>query len=161
MKEILDKTIGNFRLIGIQYTKNEINKFRKKAKQYIKGYKAMIDYKEDDEIYIGSTEDIIVGTLLATHLKQKLSMPLLDCSAIEEDGYGLPEFSIYYNKDARSWCGKWCYSNDTQSLDESSVFFALLRLDMPEYKEIQELLEYYFTEKNNIGIAILERRLIE
>jgi len=29
---------------------------------------------------------------------------------MEEAGYGLPEYSLYYSYDARSWTGRWYFS---------------------------------------------------
>ena len=161
MEEILDTTIGRFRIVGIQYTQKEIQKLRNKSKQQIRNFKNATEWKKEDDVYIGSVKDVAVGMILAQFLRQKLSLPLLDCSAIEEEGYALPEFSIYYNQDARSWCGKWTHSNDSQTYDESGIFFALAGSDQPEYKTIQNLLECFFTEYFNIAIAILERKCIE
>jgi hypothetical protein len=161
MKEILDKTIGRFRIVGIQYTRQEMQKLSKKAEQSIKEYVKNCISEAYSDSYVGSPEDVSAGWLLAQHLRKKLRMPMLDCEAHEEEAYTMPEFSVYYNIDARSWCGKWTYSDDIQTYDEGGIFFALISPDEPEYKEIQDLLEYTFTENNNIAIAILERRLIE
>jgi len=65
-----------------------------------------------------------------------------------------PEFSVYYNQDARSWCGKWTYSESAQSIDETGVFFALMGSDHVCHGKIQEIVSKLL-QKTNVAIAIL------
>ena len=159
MEEILDKTIGRFRIIAIQYTQQELESLLPAVEEF---RRMNLEYNENDDMFIGSKEDVAIGYLLSKKLRKKLDMPQLDCEANEETGYNLPEFSIYYNSDARSWCGKWTHSEDNQTYDESGVFFGLVSSSEPEYKQIQQLIKNIFTEDcEDIAIAILERKCIE
>lgn len=158
-KTIADNTIGQYRIIAIQFTQKELKDMLPKAQKQLDNYKAVIDYKEDENEdfgYIGTVEDVAIGNLLAQTLRNKLQMPLLDCEAHEEEGYGLPEYSVYYNQDARSWCGKWTHSNNPENIDECGIFFALLPSDNPHYKQIQNLVDKLL-EKENVAVAIIER----
>ncbi len=92
--------------------------------------------------------------LFAQHLRRKLEYPFLDCEAHEEEGYGLPEFSVYYNQDARSFCGKWTYSESPQNIDETGVFFALIGSDHPCYRKIEQTINKLL-QKPNTAVAIL------
>jgi len=151
MKEICDKQVGEFRIIAINYTDSEVEQLIPKAKENIKNF---MDKAESSDIYIGSAKDVAVGMLLAQHLRRKLGYPFLDCEAHEENGYCLPEFSVYYNQDARSWCGKWTYSESTQSIHETGVFFALMGSDHVCHGKIQEIVSKLL-QKTNVAIAIL------
>ena len=122
-----------------------------KARENIKNF---TNNMESSDVYVGSERDVAVGMLLAQHLRRKLGYPFLDCEAHEENGYCLPEFSVYYNQDARSWCGKWIYSESTQSIDETGVFFALIGSDHVCYRKIQEIMSKLL-QKTNVTIAIL------
>ena len=163
MEEILDKIIGRFRIVAMQYTRQELESVLPQAEQAVEEFRRMnLEYNENDDMFIASKEDVAIGYLLSKKLRKKLDMPQLDCEASEETGYNLPEFSIYYNSDARSWCGKWTYSEDNHTYDESGVFFGLVSSSEPEYKQIQQLIKNIFTEDcEDIAIAILERRCIE
>lgn len=123
MNEVYDKEIGTFRIIAIEYTADDIENLIHKAKENVKN---LIDNMENSAAYIGSEKDVAIGRILAKHLRKKLKYPFLDCEAHEEGSYNLPEFSIFYNQDARSFCGRWTYSKDLQTLNESGVFFALI-----------------------------------
>ena len=139
MKEILDKQFGNYRVIAIEYEDTELD--LKEAEKQRNNFIKWNCYEANEDCYIGSVRDVAVGNLLASHLRSKLKIPFLDCEAHEESSYGLPEFSIYYNQDARSWCGKWTYDDSPESLDETGVFFGLIGSDEPEYEQIQKIIE--------------------
>jgi len=100
-----------------------------------------------------------IGRLLAQHLRQKLGYPFLDCQVPEEEAYGLPEYSIYYNQDARSFCGRWTYSEGPVSIDESGLFFALITADSPCYKRIEETVGRLLQEPN-VATAILQEEVV-
>jgi len=151
MKEIYDKQVCEFRIVAIKYTKREIEQLKPKAKENIKNF---TDNTESRDIYVGSETDVAVGMLLTQHLRRKLGYPLLDCEAHEEESYGLPEFSVYYNQDARSFCGKWTYSENPQNIDESGVFFALIGSDHPCYRKIEETISKLL-QKPSVTVAIL------
>lgn len=151
MKEIYDKRICEFRIVAIKYTEREIEQLKPKAKDNIKNF---TDNGESEDIYVGTETDVAVGMLLAQHLRHKLRYPFLDCEAHEEEGYGLPEFSVYYNQDARSFFGKWAYSESPQNVDESGVFFALIGSDHPCYRKIEGTINKLL-QKPNTAVAIL------
>jgi hypothetical protein len=151
MKEIYDKQIGEFRIIAIEYTDGEVKQLIPKAKENIKNFTGNT---ETPDVYVGSEKDVAVGMLLARHLRKKLGYPFLDCEAHEEEGYGLPEFSVYYNQDARSFCGKWTYHESPQNIDETGLFFALIGSDHPCYGKVEETVNKLL-QKVNVAIAIL------
>jgi len=122
-----------------------------KPKENIKNFAKNVG---NSDVYVGSTKDVAVGMLLAQHLRRKLGHPFLDCEAHEENGCGLPEFSVYYNKDARSWCGKWTYSENSQNIDETGVFFALIGSDQPNYEKVENTINKLL-QKPNVAVAIL------
>ena len=158
MREVLDKNIGRFRIIAITYDGPELQKVLPLAKE---GRKHFIELIEDESnMFVGSAEDVAVGLILAKHLRRKLSLPLLDCEAHEEPGYGLPEFSIYYNQDARSFCGRWTYDNAPLTLDECGLFFALLPSTSPEYMQVKQTMEELLEKEERVAIAVLEHGLI-
>jgi hypothetical protein len=151
MKEIYNKQIGEFRIIAIDYSDGEVEQLISKAKENIKNF---INNMESSDFYVGSEKDVAVGMLLTQHLRQELGYPFLDCEAHEENGYGLPEFSVYYNQDARSWCGKWTYSESFQSIDEGGVFFALIGSTNPCYGKVKETVNKLL-QKGNVALTIL------
>jgi len=151
MREIYDKQVCEFRIVAIKYTKREIEQLKPKARENIKIFAQNMD---GEDIYVGTEIDVAVGMLLAQHLRRKLGYPFLDCEAHEEAGYGLPEFSVYYNQDARSFCGKWTYSESPQNIDESGVFIALISSEHPCYRKIEETINGLL-QKVNVAIAIL------
>jgi len=151
MKEVYDKRVCEFRIVAIEYTEREIEQLKPKATENIKNF---TDNTESRDIYVGSEADVAVGMLLAQHLRHKLGYPFLDCEAHEEEGYGLPEFAVYYNQDARSFCGKWTYSESPQSVDEAGLFFALISSDHPCYNKVKETVNRLL-QKAKVAIAIL------
>jgi len=151
MREIYDKRICEFRIVAIEYTEREIQHLKPKAKENIKNF---ISNADTTNIYVGSERDVAVGMLFAQHLRNKLGYPFLDCEAHEEEGYGLPEFAVYYNQDARSFCGKWTYSESPQGIDEAGLFFALISSDHLCYKKVKETVDRLL-QKAKVAIAIL------
>ncbi|MEM2806851.1 MAG: hypothetical protein QXK86_08400 [Candidatus Bathyarchaeia archaeon] len=151
MREIYDKRVCEFRIVAIKYTEREIEQLKSKVRENIKNFTHNMN---GEDIYVGNEMDVAVGMLLAQHLRRKLGYPFLDCEAHEEAGYGLPEFSIYYNQDTRSFCGKWTYSENPQNIDESGVFFALISSEHPCYRKIEETINGLL-QKANVAIAIL------
>lgn len=162
-KEILDKVFGKFRVITVTYDGSELRRILPFAEKWRKDYLEVINVEDEDEFdgFIGSARDVAVGEILARHLRKKLSLPLLDCEAHEEVVYGLPEFSIYYNQDARSFCGRWTYDNAPLTLDECGLFFALIPPTHPKYEPIKKTVENLLEKEEHVAMAILERDLIE
>lgn len=102
--------------------------------------------------YIGTLKDYALAELLSDTLAKELRIPLFDCSPYEEEGYGLPEFSIYYNYDARSWCGRWTYSDAYCGFDD--LLLGLTRSEIEEVEEVEDGLNAYL-ERPNHAVAVL------
>jgi len=84
----------------------------------------------DNGIYIGSPEECTVEVFLNTVVRAALArrgIYVPEFQVSEEPGYSLPEYSLYWNYDARSFCGKWTW-NDMQLFDiETQLCFGLCR----------------------------------
>lgn len=141
-----DEVIEGYRLVIVEFSENDIKNTLPKAKKNLKEVLSWLDINEDDDIFIPSVRDVAVGILLSNLIK-------LDCSPYEEAGYGLPEFSIYYNGDARSFCGRWGYSEDNQTIDEFGLFFALIP-DIETRNKISKIINQY--RDKNTAYAIID-----
>jgi len=59
--------------------------------------------------YIPDPEEIAAEKVLSEALSSIPNAPR-DAQAADEPGYELPEYSLYWGPDARSWTGRWYYS---------------------------------------------------
>ena len=85
-------------------------------------------------------------------------MPKLDLSPVEEEAYGLPRFSAYYNEDARSWCGKWMYSEADVSDKLDEPLFAF-REGYKDLKEIRGEIKAYLEKPGHVVAVLLNSAL--
>ena len=132
MERLLDKVIEpKYRLIIVKISRKEIDEMRSEARKTLDEYEELFD-GEDCIGFKPSETDVAVSLLLTKEIR-------LDCSPFEE-AEGLPEFAIYYNWDVRSFCGRWGYTGDHQTIDECGLFFALVD-HIEAQDEIAELIE--------------------
>lgn len=82
----------------------------------------MLDHGIELDAYIPSAREISAQIVMSKALQGIKGAPH-DAQASEEPGYGLPEFSLYYNPDARSWSGRWYWS---ESGDPEGICFRLV-----------------------------------
>jgi len=59
--------------------------------------------------YVPSIDELAAERVLAKALSSIPDAPP-DPQVSEEPGYGLPEYSLYWGSDARSWVGRWYWS---------------------------------------------------
>jgi len=125
-----------------------MNKTKVVLNKEIDGYKVIAIYKD----HIRRRPEKI----LTKYLRQLTDASFIEAQAEEEEGYGLPENSIYLNYDARSFCGRWM-EGASNSLSE--LFYHLLTFPNPEteYKIVNEISK--FNTPAHI-IAILDTKRI-
>jgi len=66
-------------------------------------------YSIKSDFYVPDPEEIAAEYVMREALRTIEDAPL-DAQASEEPGYGLPEYSLYWNSDARSFTGRWYWS---------------------------------------------------
>ena len=91
------------------------------------------DRSNCEDTFIGDPEDYAAALIVSEALNKycgvdECPIPYFDLAVNEEPGYGLPEYSVYSNPDARSWSGRWAWSGSGLgiSLSETGIFFALV-----------------------------------
>jgi len=92
---------------------------------------------EMPEFYFGDVEEIAAQMLMERLLKEYVPEAPDDPQVNEEPGYGVPEYSLYFNLDVRSWSGKWWWSGAFDTVDICFGFIS----DEETYNKIHELLE--------------------
>jgi len=155
-KVIADKKIGRFRVIGVEYSEEEVKRLLPEAEKEVREFIEDVYQGEvPEDAYVGTPREVAIGQILAGKLSEVLHAPFIDCTPHEEAGYGLPEFSVYWNWDARSWCGKWTYSDSGMPLDECGVFWLLCGSDEEEYGDLQDYVGE-LTNRRNVAVAIIK-----
>ena len=139
MEKLLDRIIPpKYRLIIFKVGVDEIDRVMPKARKILAEFDE--ELQGDGFRFRPSELDMAIALLLSREMR-------MDCTPFEEME-GLPEFSIYYNWDARSFCGRWGYSGDHQTIDESGLFFALVD-DREAQEEIAQLIDEHLQECQN------------
>jgi len=135
--KVLDKKLdGKIKYIiaVVDNAKSLVEKLLPKAKEYIEGleewYQVDKDAMKDYGIYFPEELDIVYSIIVAYILAEETG-EYFDPEAMEEDGYGLPPFALYRNPDARSYCGRWGYSENSYSIDEMGVFSEFSQSSVP------------------------------
>jgi len=77
---------------------------------------------EPPDFYVPENSDFAAEILLNEQFASDLSFPRLEVQARPEEGYGLPEFSLYGGPDARSYIGRWYYSHGGQGGEIDPAF---------------------------------------
>jgi len=149
MSIVFDGMVNHYRVVVVSYSIKDVNRYLKEAENRLK---ESMEYLELDpaEDFVPSPMDVAIGMMLS-------DITRLDCTPFEEPGYGLPEFSIYYNADARSFCGRWGYLGDHQTLDECGLYFALVEEDEAREK-ITGIIEELSSRYDNLAYAIIDTR---
>jgi len=82
----------------------------KKVASCIKDVHEVLDeYGIETDYYVPSTDEVAAEKVMAKALSMIPGAPR-DPQASEEPGYGLPEYSLYWGPDARSYTGRWYWS---------------------------------------------------
>jgi len=79
-------------------------------------YEALWKYDIHPDYQLAEIKDAEAQYLL-TELLRDYTKTLIEAQATEEVAYGLPEFSLYWGADARSYTGRWLYSDASMDLD--------------------------------------------
>jgi len=72
-------------------------------------YDVLDKYGIEPDYYVPSIDELTAEYVMSEALRTIPGAPW-DAQASEEPGYGLPEYSLYYGADARSWDGRWYWS---------------------------------------------------
>ena len=136
----LTDDLGNeYRYVGFLVTEDELEKYKKAACKVLADYvddelrMEDIPEKEREEVvkkvamclldpyealrkygiypdyYLPSVRDVAAQFVLSEALSEVKDAPT-DAQAAEEVAYNLPEFSLYWGADARSYTGRWAWS---------------------------------------------------
>ena len=137
--KVTDGVIGRYRYVGFEVDPNLIERYKKEACRRlanmlkwdlpefdvsegdVKRIVAKVVECEEDSLdvfrkynieldwYYPTANELAVEEVLRKVLQSIPDAPP-DPQVEEESGYGLPEYSLYRNYDARSWCGRWYWS---------------------------------------------------
>jgi len=131
MEKISEGVIDIYRYIVFALTDNEINSVMKDACDYLADTISLVfddipedgierirrcedphyifeEYGIEPDVYIPDPDEVATEILLTEELRRNGIN--LEAEAMEESGYGLPEYSLYVDYDARSWRGRWYFS---------------------------------------------------
>jgi len=139
IEKVKEGSIGKFRYVAFEITPDEIEKElprareavadmlddvlsdfgvpdeerRRAVQQVAQGlknpYDIFYDYGIEPGFYFPNPEEVAAENVLRKALEGVPNAPP-DPQASEEPGYILPEYSLYWNPDARSWVGRWYWS---------------------------------------------------
>lgn len=99
---------------------------RQVEKGVIDPHEALWELGIEPDWYIPDVEEVAASYAMSEALSRSMIPDApTDASAFEEVGYGLPEYSLYYGPDARSWRGRWYWSE--RRVDPEDVCFMLVR----------------------------------
>ena len=150
MEKLLDRIIPpKYRLIVFRLDRRRISAAMPKARKILAELEG--ELQGDGFEFRPAELDVAVSLILSREMN-------MICSPFEEAD-GLPEFSIFYNGDVRSFCGRWGHSADHQSLDESGLFFGLVddrRAQEEIANLIDECIQRHLDPESVIAYAILD-----
>ena len=159
-----DLTLKHVRVIFVELSQEDLEVAKEEGATLASNVRNAWEYDEDLTVkwtecgdFIGSVEDHMVATVLTKLLRKLLKAPFLDCVANEEPGYGLPEFSVYLNWDARSWCGRWMYSEVYE--EWMDLIFALTPSEIRDLEAHRGRIEEWLSQENR-AVAVLINRMI-
>jgi len=143
---VRDRYGNDFRYVGFLVTEDEFEKYREEACKLLAEYvnnelnmenvpeeerkkvveqvasclldphEALRRYGVELDYYLAEIKDVEAQYLLSDLLEKVKGAPT-DAQATEEVAYGLPEFSLYWGADARSYTGRWSYPDAYTDID--------------------------------------------
>jgi len=154
-------SIDRFRFIIIYFSNQYIEKFLPSGKSKLKDI--INDLCDGDlsncegNVYIGDETEYAVEIFLNIYVRrlllEKHNILIPEFQVTEEEGYGLPEYSLYWNYDARSWCGRWTF-NDYQLHDlETQLCYRLCR-NNKEIEIVEKIIEDIECEKQRLNYVL-------
>lgn len=135
IEKVTEGEIGRYRYIAFLVTPDEVEKRREKAKERAAEYVEFIlsSHGVAKEIVSKMSRKVLEGEAEPYDVFRELGLEIedyvpdvdefaaeilmnelldeLDAQVTPEPGYGLPEYSLYWNIDARSWTGRWYWSH--------------------------------------------------